>query len=243
MDEYTKIASLLREGKISPDEAEKLLDALDEFESGRPQVVRSGLLRARLDRADLLVRVDPAINEPEVEAPAALNLELQKDGDGWSLKQKGGKVRVGLFDLFGKRHSVGLTLPAGVGLELRLGQGALRVADPLPALRAKIGQGSADFATVEEVDLQLGQGSISGRARLSGGSHQLGAGMGSVRLILEEGSDLRLQLKTGMGEISVTGSLQYTSPKPTAKFEGVVGEGRGSLKVSVGMGNLEVEVL
>jgi len=243
MDEYAKIAKMLEEGKISPQEAEKLLAALDEPAPQTSPAAVGNSLRARIDRADLLVRVDPAISEPKVEAPAALNLELQKDSDGWSLKQKGGKIRVGFFDLFSKRHAVELALPVGVGLDLNLGQGALKVADSLPVLRARIGQGGADFAAVEEVDLQIGQGSINGRARLSGGSHRLGAGMGSVKLVLEEGSDLRLQLKTGMGEISVTGSLQYSSPKPAAKFEGVVGEGRGLLKVSVGMGNVEVEVL
>ena len=242
MDEYAKIASLLQEGKINPDEAEKLLAALDDVEPAPTPVASGGLLRARVGRADLLVRVDPAASEPRFKSPAALELELRKEEDGWSLKQKSGGLRVGFFDLLGKRHGVELTLPPGFSLDLHLGQGKLRVADPLPGLRAKIGQGSASFATVEEVDVRLGQGPIEGRARLTSGVHQLGLGMGSLKLTLEKGSDLTLQIKTGMGKINVGGAIRYASEKPASRYEGVVAEGRGRLEVSVGMGKVEVEV-
>ncbi|WP_457636897.1 hypothetical protein [Oceanithermus sp.] len=151
-------------------------------------------------------------------------------------------MRVGFLDLFSKCHPVEVALPAGVGLDLRLGQGALKVVDSLPAMRARIGQGRADFATVEGLDLHLGQGSINGRARLNGGSHRLATGMGSVKLVLEQ-SDLRLLLKTGLGEMVVTGAVRHVSKNPAAKYEAVVGEGRGLLRVSTGMGSVEVEVL
>lgn len=243
MDEYAKIASLLEEGRISPQEAEKLLAALDGPSPERKTAAAGGSLRVQIDRVDLRVGVDPALGEPKVEAPDSLRLSLQHRENGWELKQQGSKLRIGLFDLFSKRHAARLLLPAGVGLDVRLGQGALSVHDPLPALRASVGQGSVDFTAVEELDVQLAQGSISGRARLAGGSHRLSLGMGSVKLVLEKGSDLRLQLKTGMGEILVTGAVQHASKKPSARYEGSVGEGRGMLKVSVGMGSVEVEVL
>ncbi|WP_457636898.1 SHOCT-like domain-containing protein [Oceanithermus sp.] len=57
MDEYAKIAKLLEEGRISPEEAEKLLAALDEPGEGPQPPVANSLLRVRIDRADLLVRV------------------------------------------------------------------------------------------------------------------------------------------------------------------------------------------
>ncbi len=243
MDEYEKITKLLEEGKISPEEAEKLLAALDESESPPSPAAAGGWLRAQIDRADLNVRVDPVANEPRMEAHGAGGLELRREAGGWALRQKGRGLRIGFFNLLAKRQNVELVLPAAVGLDLRLAQGVVSVADPLPALRAHVGQGKVEFAGTEELDVQLAQGSVSGRVRLAGGSHRLNLGMGSVKLVLEEGSDLRLQLKTGMGEIAVTGALQHASEKAAAKFEGVVAEGTGLLKVSVGMGSVEVEVL
>ncbi|WP_457630160.1 SHOCT-like domain-containing protein [Oceanithermus sp.] len=243
MDEYAKIAGMLESGRISPEEAEKLLAALDEAEPAAPESPRTGRwLRARLDRADLTVRVDPRAGAPAVSGSEAGRLILEDGEDGWRLRQKNARFRLSFFNLLTRRMSVELTLPPDAGLELRLGQGRVRIADRLPALTASIGQGQLDFAGAEGLDVQLAQGSVSGRARLSGGSHRLSLGMGSLKLALEEGSDLRLQARTGMGEISVTGSLQYAGEKAAARYEGVVGEGRGLLKISVGMGTVEVEV-
>ncbi len=240
MDEYTKIAGMLEEGRISPEEAEKLLMALDGLDSS-PSPEAGRWLQAQVNRADLRVSVDPAAGRPRVEADESLGLELIDEGKGWVLRKRDSSTRIGFFNLLSKRHEIEIVLPAGTGLDLRLGQGAVKVIDPLPGLRTQIGQGQLEFAGAEELDLQLAQGSISGRARLEGGSHRVSAGMGSVKLALQEGTDLRLQIRVGMGEVAVTGSLQYANKKPAISYEDVLGKGRGLLKISLGMGSVEVD--
>lgn len=50
----------------------------------------------------------------------------------------------------------------------------------------------------------------------------------------------RLEVRVGMGELAVDGSLRYHEEGRSQRFEGVLGKGLGGLKVSVGMGEVEV---
>ena len=240
MDEYGKIAKLLEEGKITPEEAEKLLVALDEAGDpapAAPMTSRSSL-RVRLDRADLHLRVDPEASEPRIVDAEGMKLRLDRKGEVWELTQAQ-KWPISFFNLAAKRRSLVLALPSGMGLELNIGQGSLEAEGPLPFLKAQLGQGRLRFERADGLSISLAQGSVEGNARINEGVHQIKLGMGEVKLTLLEGSDLRLALKTALGEVALSGGLHGEGRGNN--FSGALGEGRWLLKVSLGMGNVEVQ--
>lgn len=241
MDEYMRIAKLLEEGKIDPEEAGRLLEALDEGERTTAAAPADGRLRARLERADLEVRVREGLNAPVVEEDGGLGLRLEAADGGWRLSGTSRQRFLGAFGLLRSRKSAVLLLPAGVGLELRLGQGEVRAEDPLPELKVQLGQGRVSFAAAEALDVQLGQGEVQGSVRIVRGRHRVQLGMGRVKLVLAEGSDVELHVSTSLGELRVGGGLQHRGGGPAQRFAGRLGEGRGELKVAVGMGEVEVE--
>ena len=239
MDEYLRIARLLEEGKIDPEEAERLIEALEGGE--KAQVASEGRrLRVRIERADLEVRVREGREAPAVEQDGGLGLKLEEDAEGWKLAGAARQRFFGAFGLLAGRKAAVLALPADVGLELRLGQGEVRVEGTLPWLRVQMGQGRLRFAGASSLDVQLGQGEVQGRVRIADGRHRLRLGMGEVKLALAEGSDLRLQVSVSLGRLGVSGSLNHRGEGPGQRFEGVLGAGRGELRVSVGMGKVEV---
>ena len=241
MDEYEKIARLLEEGKISPEEAEKLLDALEPAEpAGEVEAgAQEGWLEVVLERADLSIRVDPSLSEPRVLEDGGLKIAIKRTKHGW--KFKGPTTRIGIFNLVRARKKAALAIPPGLGLKLRLGQGKVDIAGKLPALDLQLGQGQVRFGAVERLRLSLGQGKVNGRALLTAGKHSVSLGMGRVNLALEEGSDLRFELEVALGEMAVTGTEKHASEGRGGKYSGTLGEGRGYLKVSVGMGEVEVK--
>ncbi|HGY09277.1 MAG TPA: hypothetical protein ENK37_04380 [Oceanithermus profundus] len=243
MDEYMRIARLLEEGKIDPEEARRLLEAL-EGESAEPvRVASRGGLRARIERADLRVQVRAGLNEPVIEEDDGLNARLEAAGSDWKLTAGGTRRRFfGAFNLLDPRKKLRLALPPDLALDLQLGQGEVRIQGALLALRVQLGQGRLRFDRTDALDVRLGQGEVEGRARIVEDHHRVQLGMGKVRLTLEPGSDLRLKVNTGLGEAKASGRLQYEGKGPSVSYDGSVGEGRGELKVSVGMGDVEVRL-
>ena len=50
-------------------------------------------------------------------------------------------------------------------------------------------------------------------------------------------------MSASLGELGVGGGLQHHGEGRAQRFAGRLGEGRGELKVAVGMGEVEVETL
>ncbi len=243
MDEYLRIAKLLEEGRIDPEEAGRLLEALEEEGAQPAPLVGDGRLRARIERADLWVRVRADLDAPVIEEDGGLEARLEADGSDWKLAAAGGRRKFfGAFNLLDRRKALRLALPPGLALDLRLAQGRVRVEGAVPALKAWLGQGQLHFERSDALDVQLGQGEVEGRVRIVQDRHRVRLGMGRMRLTLEPESDLRLELNTGLGEVAVSGRLQHDGKGPSVGYSGVVGEGRGELKVSVGMGEVEVKL-
>ena len=243
MDEYLRIAKLLEEGKIDPDEAGRLLEALEGESAGPAPVVGKGWLRARIERADLRVQVREDLDAPVIEEDGGLEARLEADGSDWKLSAGGGRRKFfGAFNLLDSRKALRLALPPGLALELQLGQGEVRIQGALPALRVQLGQGRLRFDRSDALDVRMGQGEVEGRVRVVDDRHRVQLGMGKVRLTLEPESDLRLKVNASLGEVKVSGRLQHEGKGPSVSYSGTVGEGRGELKVSAGMGDVEVKL-
>ncbi len=260
MDEYTRIAELLESGKITADEARRLIEALEE-----PPAVAAGegaaagaQVRVRLRRAELTVRAVAGLDAPRLEGGVG-EVSLERSGAGWRLFDRTAGLELG--GLLGFLRGVvlrkaALLVPERSRLSVHLGQGALRTQGPLESVEGGLGQGTAQVAeasgvrfevgqgtlTVERaeaLDLEVGQGTIEAAARLAEGRHRAEAGMGRVRVRLLEGSDVVVVAHAGMGKVRLAG--EEGVGKKTA-VEARVGSGRARLQLEAGMGDVEVKL-
>lgn len=263
MDEYTRIAELLKAGKITVQEAEELLRALDErplaSETGgaEPPVDGAGALHVRLRSADLRVRTDPTLDEPVLETQDEPALRLERRHGGWRLSET--RETSGLEGLLAflkpaRRVKASVRVPTEFDLSVAMGTGSLVTVGALGRIKFEAGQGKAQLEAARElrlemglgslelgwaegVHVELGQGNASLGLQLNKGAHRVESGMGRVAVTLLEGSDVRVKVSTGMGKVRVVGL--------SAEDDGgevVVGEGSARLRIKTGMGDVEVRL-
>ena len=265
MDEYTRIAELLESGKITAEEAERLLEALEEEARPTPAPADgSGAveLAVRLRRGEISLTVREELSEPRLEGGAE-GMVLERAGGGWRLYERASNL--GASGLLGFLRGavlrrVALAVPPGARVRLDLGQGTVRSRGRLARLEGDMGQGTVDL---EEVDalrfelgqgtvrvghagalaLELGQGTIEASARLTGGRHRVEAGQAKVRVDLREGSDVRVRLASGLGSVRlVQGGETREGKGPHAELEATLSSGRARLEVESGLGTVEVRL-
>ena len=263
MDEYTRIAELLKAGKITVQEAEELLRALDErplaSETGgaEPPVDGAGALHVRLRSADLRVRTDPTLDEPVLETQDEPALRLERRHGGWRLtetRETSGLEGLLAFLKPARRLEASVRVPPGFDLSAEMGAGSLETAGALGRIELESGQGTVRIEAAREVRVELGQGSIElGRAegarvelgqgnadlglQLREGAHRVESGMGRVKVRLLEGSDVQVHTGTGMGRVRIEGSPAVHDGDTV-----VVGRGSARLKLETGMGDVEVRL-
>jgi len=249
MTEQERIQALLKAGKITQQEADLLLSALDEGEAaveearktmgeqyatpaaadGPPEGLR--WVRVRLMAGQLEARLDPDLEQPVIEGPA----EVRPLGDdlevvpNWSA---GGF----LHGLLGRTDTLELRLPPGWGLEVDGKAGQIE-AEGIAFLRGRVAVGNVELRAVEGIDLEVTAGNIEGSLLLRDGAHRLRVSMGNAELDLLPGSSVRLNPSVSTGSQEIQG-FDYGS-------SGVrqLGDGRASLEVALRMGNLEVRAL
>lgn len=261
MDEYTRIAELLESGKITADEARRLIEALEDAPpaaAAAGEAAGGAAVQVKLRRAELTVRAVAGLDAPRLEGGAE-RVDLERAADGWRLSDRTSGLEIGglLGFLRGAvLRKVALLVPEGARLSVRLGQGTLRTQGRLDALEGELGQGTARIAEAarvrfevgqgtlvveraEALDLEMGQGTVEAAARLAEGRHRVEAGMGSVRIDLLEGSDVVVSARVGMGKVRLAG--EEGAGKKTA-VEARVGSGRARLELEAGMGDVEVKL-
>lgn len=264
MDEYTRIAELLESGKITAEEAQRLLEALEEAVRPGPSGGDGAVeLAVRLRRAELSLVVREEASEPRLEAEVE-GVTLERAEGGWRLYDRSEGLDLGglLGFLRGALlRQVALAVPPGTRVRLHLGQGTLRSQGRLGALEGELGQGTARIEEVvrvrfelgqgtlvvgraEALDLELGQGTIEASARLAEGRHRVEAGMGTVRVGLLEGSDVRMRLESGLGSVRlIQGSrVRDEGQRRRGALEATLGSGRARLDVESGLGTVEVRL-
>ena len=207
---------MLKEGRLSREEAERLLAALG-VEASSEEGVRRWL---RIEGGMGRIEIRPAAGD-EVSASGfgagEVFLETGAEGGLLELKTRGPKLLQGAL-------RVEVKLPRDYGVELALGQGALR-AESLAGLRGELGTGKVEAAGIRALDLELGMGSARLGLLLQEGEHRLELGMGDVELYALPGASFRIEGEAGLGSVA----------------RRVFGEGRARLRVELGMGRIRVE--
>lgn len=246
MTEQERIQALLQAGKITQQEADLLLSALEEGDTAAQQAQATlgeqytpsaswqpeGLrwLRVRLTAGSLEARLDKSLQMPVVEGPAEVrpvgaDLEVLPEMSGGSF----------LGGLLGRMGSLELRLPPGWGLEVD-SKAAQVEAEGIAFLKGRVAAGNVELKAVEGLDLEVTAGNIDGSLLLREGQHRLRASMGNVELDVLPGSSVRLSPSVSLGNQEIRGFDRTTNGAARQ-----LGEGRASLEVSVRMGNLEVK--
>jgi len=207
---------MLKEGRLRREEAERLLAALG-VEASSEEGVRRWL---RIEGGMGRIEIRPAAGD-EVSASGSgageVYLETGAEGGLLELKTRGPKLLRGAL-------RVEVKLPRDYGVELALGQGALR-AESLAGLKGELGTGKVEAAGIRALDLELGMGSARLGLLLQEGEHRLELGMGDVELYALPGASFRIEGEAGLGSVA----------------RRVFGEGRARLRVELGMGRIRVE--
>lgn len=247
MSEQERIQALLQAGKITQQEADLLLSALEEGETATRQAQQTvgeqyaapptgwqpeGLrwVQVKLTAGQLEARLDESLQMPLVEGPAEVR-PVGADLEVWP-EMVGGSFLGGLL---GRVGSLELRLPPGWGLEVD-GKAAQVEARGIPYLKGRVAAGNVELQAVEGLDLDVMAGNIEGSLLLKEGQHRLRASMGNVELDLLPGSSVRLSPSVSMGNQEIRGFDRTVGGAARQ-----LGEGQASLVVSVRMGNLEVK--
>lgn len=259
MSEQERIQALLQAGKITQQEADLLLSALDEGDAaarqadwtinetvGQPQYAPSasseqpgwqpqGLrwARVKLTAGQLEVKLDPSLQMPVTEGQA----EVRQVGSDLEITPKMVNSSF-LGGLLGGLGSLELRLPAGWGLDL--GSKAAQVeVEGVAFLKGRVAAGNVELRGVEGLDLEVTAGNIEGSLLLREGQHRLQVSMGNAELDLLPGSSVQLSPGVSLGNLETRGfSRSYAADGSEVRQ---VGEGKATLEVSVRMGNLEVK--
>jgi hypothetical protein len=240
MNERERIEALRREGKITDEEAQLLLEALeaadqDESELHNQQVQYdqprgqafdpTGLrwVKVNMLAGELEVRVDPSLQEPQVRGKA----EVRQVGQDFVIEPQ--PVHENLLGGLLKNFRTGeldVRLPSGWGLELDGKAGDIEI-QGVAFVRGRLLAGDIELREVGGLDLDVKAGNIEGSALLREGNHRLRIEMGNAQVRLLPGSSLKLKAEVGLGNLETPGDQ--------------VGGGLGNLEAYVRMGNLEIE--
>ena len=120
------------------------------------------------------------------------------------------------------------------------------VAENVTAQRVVIdtGSGSIDLRRGSARDVRLDTGSGSVNAELGGAIDRLivDTGSGGVTLALPRDLDASLHIDTGSGGISVEHAVRVTR-QSRRELQGVVGNGRGTVRIDTGSGSVRIRTL
>ncbi|MDX2004337.1 MAG: hypothetical protein SFU83_03590 [Meiothermus sp.] len=255
MNERNRIEALFQSGKITREEADLLISALEEGSKaedyaykamdenlGQPQVSHQpagwqpdGLpqnlrwIRLRLLAGELEVKLDPSLQSPVVAEGQA---EVRPSGgDVEIIPQMVKSSFLGGLLSGMPVGSLEIRVPPGWGLDLDSKAGNVEV-DGIDYLRGRIAAGNVELERVKGLDLETSAGNIEGTLLLTEGRHRLKVSMGNVDLDLLEGSSVRLDAGVSMGNLAMNGNFQPGTS--------IVGGGSASFDLAVRMGNLEV---
>jgi hypothetical protein len=98
----------------------------------------------------------------------------------------------------------------------------------------------ADFRGV--LNLVVQAGNVSATGRLVSGASKVRCEMGSVKINLEKGSNVRITTRTTMGKVSIEGAGADRATSGQAGKDVVVGSGDGTLDVECTMGSVKLAV-
>jgi hypothetical protein len=212
--------------------APRAADLLDEVE----RWVRVELFACALD-----VRVDPDAQEPRVDARKG-DVQLEASGDGWRVTQARGEQATWLERLVDgvQGTRLDLVLPPRTGVHLDVKAGDVEIAG-VPALVGRLAAGDLDARGLRAVDLSVSAGDVDLGLDPAPGAHRVRLSVGDLSVHLPTTADVRVDGEVSIGDASAFAPLATERRGMVAEsLHGTLGEGRATLRLEVGTGDLDV---
>lgn len=231
-----EILSRVAAGTISPEEAASQLDSLGQTE----ETAEPGIRRVRIARQLGSVEIigDRSVREAVAEGRHRVRIEgdtMIFEGEGWD--EAGGFVFG--FARNWATEKLLIRVNPSLALELNLQAGNCRVSGVEGPIHADVQAGSATIDGFRhELHISVQAGSLKASGILDQGDSRITCDAGSVNLMLERGSSVRIQARASMGKVELPGAIRV-NPR-SSRQEVQLGEGAGLLRIDTNMGSVRV---
>jgi hypothetical protein len=240
-------------GALTPQEAAERLQELEEPSPSAvvPVAVQSpppGLKRVsvRCPAGKLTVIGDPNVREAVVDGPNRMRREgdtLRIDLDdlgspGFTVVRGGGNWNFGI----GKR-ALAVRMNPALALEFEAQAASVAVSGVTGPIEGTVQAGATRIDGFEgPLRLTAQAGSIRAAGRLRGGDSRINCEAGSVRLLLQKGSSVRVKATSTLGKVRLqSGREERDEWGLGGSQEAVYGSGEGLLEIVTSMGSVTVE--
>lgn len=188
------------------------------------------------------LRVELAAGDIELRAADVDAPELV-EGDGVRLEPTDAGMRLSVDPDSGflgrwRPVDVEVRVPRAWGVDLDTKAGDLEVTG-VPYVRGRVLAGDVEIREVRGIDLSCGAGDLSVSLRPTEGRHRVVARAGDLSVRLLEGSDVEVEGRLSIGDLSVRG-LESERRGLGGVVRGRLGQGRAQLKLELGAGDLQV---
>lgn len=163
--------------------------------------------------------------------------------DGWRLQHEGDADGNWLDRLIGGMNDkkIKVTVPANTGVRLDVRAGDVEL-DGVPALAGRLTAGDLDATGLKAVDLSVQAGDVDLDLDPCPGHHVVRLSVGDLTVNLPEQADARIDGNVSIGDASAFPPISSErNGMVAASLRGVLGEGRSTLELRVGTGDLEVQ--
>ncbi len=241
-DRRREILKRVAAGELSPDDAAGMLDETEG--AGSPAVtttipgVRAARLRVVRTAGWTEIVGDPGVQEAVAEGPHV----ARRDGDTLII---GGEEdtaelpgfrfswRRGYHLHFGDVRPLRIRMNPNLPLEVEAQAGSLQIRDVTAPIRADVQAGQTRIeGFAAPLQLNARAGSVRASGRLDQGASRVSCEAGSVKLLLDPSSSVRVTARTTLGSISVMGRQEQGA--------WVIGDGQATLDVETTMGSVRV---
>lgn len=209
---------------------------------GAADAVVTRWARVGMFAGSLRVRVDPELREPAVECDGG-EVDLTAAADGWRIDQRARSEGSWIERLVEgvRRVRLELRLPADTGLHLDAKAGEVRL-EGVPALRGRLLAGDLDARGLRAIDFAVQAGDVDVGLEPAPGEHRLRVTAGDAKVHLPAHADVRIEGRVTVGDASAPAPFEAHRSGVAERVDGVMGEGRAHLLVTLTTGDFGVKV-
>ncbi|MDF1523592.1 MAG: hypothetical protein P1P87_12365 [Trueperaceae bacterium] len=189
-------------------------------------------LRVELVAGDVELYGADDVDAPEVVAGDGVRLEATDQGARVNVDPE-----TSLLGRF-RPVDVRVRVPRAWGVDLDLKAGDLELSG-VRYVRGRVLAGDVEIAEAHGIDLTCGAGDLSIGLRPTEGRHRVVARAGDLSVRLLEGSDVEVEGRLSMGDLSVRG-LESERRGLGGVVRGRLGQGRAHLTLELGAGDLQI---
>ena len=235
-EDRREILSRVAAGTITPEEAASQLDRLNRAEAASQPAIRCVRVARHLGSVEIIG--DPSVREAVAEGQHRARIE----GDTMVFEPDPAADEGTFMFGFGRNWAndkLLIRVNPSTALELHIQAGNCRVRGVEGPIRADVQAASASIEGFRSsLTLSVQAGSIRASGRLDEGESTISCDAGSVNLVLERGSSVRIVSRASMGKVELLGDATAYSNR--GGHEATLGGGTAALNVTTNMGSVRI---